>query len=185
MHLRFLVGAGITPASEPSLVETAANIGTWGMTATRALAAQLSQPGVEVLPIPRPPLALLKAAHAGRFAQLDTAFGLFASNALRRFRTTAGDPVVTIAAHDDAEIRVGVSSPFDAALREGFRWPLHPLDEMARITELMAELLAECRVTDVRYAAAVLPALNAQGQLWFATPCDLEMFFPSVADRFF
>lgn len=174
VHLRFLVGAGITPAGEPSLIETASNIGKWGMAATKALAAQLSQPGVEVLPIPRPPLPLLKAGYAGRFAQLDTAFGLFASNALRRFRTTAGDPVVTIAAHDDAEIRVGMSSPFDTALREGFRWPLHPLDQIAHITESMAALLAECRVTDVHYAAALLPALNASGQAWFATPRDVE-----------
>jgi len=49
VHLRFLVGAAITAASEPSFVETAANIGAWGMPLTRALGAQLNQPGIEVL----------------------------------------------------------------------------------------------------------------------------------------
>jgi hypothetical protein len=74
VHLRFLVGAGIVGGAEPSFVETASNIGAWGMPLTRALAAQLAQPGVEALPLPRPPLELLRAAHAGRSAQLEAAF---------------------------------------------------------------------------------------------------------------
>src|SRR5258706_4354020 len=96
VHLRFLAGASITSASEPSFVETASNIGTWGMLLTRELAAQLAQSGTEVLPLPRPPLDLLRAAHAGRVAQLDAAFSLFASNAVRRFRSATGDPIAVL-----------------------------------------------------------------------------------------
>ncbi len=168
VHLRFLVGAGIAPAAEPSFVETASNIGTWGMPLTRALAAQFAQPGVEVLPLARPPLDLLRAAHAGRYAQLDAAFNLFASNAVRRFRGATGDPVAVISAHDDGDIRISLSSPFDESQREGFRWPLHPLDDLAGLLESVAELLTACRVTHFQYSPTLLPALNAQGQVWFA-----------------
>ena len=172
VHLRFLVGASITPASEPSLVETASNIGAWGMALTRALAAQLGQPGVEVLPLPRPPLDLLRAGHAGRVAQLEAAFSLFVSNAVRRFRSATGDPVAVISAHDNSEIRVSFSSLFDDSMVEGFRWPLHPLDAIDSIVGSVASLLEECRVTDVRYASALLPPLNAHGQMWYVTARD-------------
>jgi len=181
VHLRFLVGAGIVGAAEPSFVETASNIGAWGIAVTRALAAQLAQPGVEMLPLPRPPLDLLRAAHAGRCAQLETAFNLFVSNALRRFRRAVGDPAVTISAHDDAELRVGFSSPFDDALREGFRWPLHALDDIGRITAVMTGLLAECRLPAASCIEQVLPALDARGQAWFpdATGSGLLPLAPS------
>ena len=169
VHLRFLVGAGIAPAAEPSFVETASNIDAWGMPLTRALAAQLGQSGVEVLPRARPPLDLMRAGHAGRFAQLDAAFNLFVSNAVRRFRGATGDPVAVISAHDDADIRVSLSSQFDDTVLEGFRWPLHPLDDMGRIMDSIIELLVACRVSDVRCAGKVLPALDAQGLAWFVS----------------
>lgn len=174
VHLRFLVGAAIAPAAEPSFVETASNIGAWGMALTRALAAQLSQSDVEVLPLPRPPLDLLRSAHAGRVAQLEAAFSLFVSNAVRRFRGATGDPVAVISAHDCGEIRVSLSSLFDDAMVEGFRWPLHPLDAIGGIASTITSLLTECRVTDVRCASAVLSSLNAQGQLRYLTARDAD-----------
>ena len=174
VHLRFLAGASITPASEPSFVETASNIGAWGMPLTRELAAQLSQPGVEVLPLPRPPLDLLRAAHAGRVAQLEAAFSLFVSNAVRRFRSASGDPVAVISAHDDIELRVSLSSPFDDVTIDGFRWPLHPLDDIDRIVRAIIELLEECRVNNVHCDGRVLPALNAQGPVRFLTARDMQ-----------
>jgi hypothetical protein len=174
VHLRFLVGAGIAPAAAPTLVETASNIGVWGMPVTRALAAQFAQPDVEVLPLARPPVDLLRAGHAGRFAQLDAAFSLFTSNAVRRVRGATGDPLAVVAAHDDGDLRVNLASPFDASLSEGFRWPLHPLDDIAEITASIAGLLAACRVHDVRWVETVLPALNAQGEVWFARAQDAD-----------
>ena len=174
VHLRFLVGAGIAPASEPSFVETASNIGAWGMPLTRALAAQLGQSAVEVLPLARPPLDLMRAGHAGRYAQLDAAFNLFVSNAVRRFRGATGDPVAVISAHDDADIRLSLSSQFDDSVVAGFRWPLHPLDDMERIMRAITELLAECRISQVRCAPQVLPALNAEGRVWFVRSGDAD-----------
>ncbi|MBX9810325.1 MAG: hypothetical protein K2Y16_01755 [Burkholderiales bacterium] len=54
-----------------------------------------------------------------------------------------------------AEIRISMSSVFDDTQLEGFRWPLHPFDELERIVESIAGLLRECRISDVRIAEAV------------------------------
>jgi hypothetical protein len=172
VHLRFLVGAGITPAAEPSFIETSSNIGAWGMPLTRLLAAQLGQSGIDVLPLARSPRDLLRAAHAGRVAQLEVAFNLFASNAVRRIRAATGDPIAVISTHDDAELRVSLGSPFDDTMAEGFRWPLHPLDAIGRVTNSIMELLGECRVSDANCVGRILPSLNAQGQVRFGMACD-------------
>ena len=175
VHLRFLAGAGITAAADPSFIESASNIGAWGMPLTRLLAAQLTRPGVDVLPLPRPPLDLLRARHAGRVAQLEAALNLFVSNAVRRFRAATGDPDAVISAHDNGEIRVSLSSPFDDAIAEGFQWPLHPLDDIDSIVEAVAGLLAECRVTAVTQVAQVLAAKNERGLIWFPKSRDAEL----------
>jgi hypothetical protein len=171
VHLRVLVGAGIAPAAAPSFVETAANIGAWGMPLAQLLANQLAQPGVELLALPRPPVSMLAAPQAGRRAQLEAAFNLFVSNELRRFRRAVGDPVVVVSAHEvgrgGAELRITLSTPFDESLTAGFRWPLDPLDDLAEIAAIIAALFAECRVDDVRSVARVLPDLNAQGVPFF------------------
>jgi hypothetical protein len=174
VHLRYIVGAAIAPAAEPSFVETASNIGAWGMPLTRALAGQLSQPDVEVLPLARPPLDLLTAGQAGRYAQLEAAFNLFASNAVRKMRGGTGDPDAVISAHDDGDIRVGLSSPFDTLTIEGFRWPLHPLDNFASVTASIADLLAACRITNVRWVETVLAALNSNGHVWYPRLRELD-----------
>lgn len=167
VHLRFLVGAGIAPANEPPLTETASNIGAWGMALTRLLSQQLAQAGAEVLPMARPPADLLRAAHIGRTAQLEAACNLFASNAVRRFRTASGDPVAIISAHDNGELRLTLSQPFDEQMVEGFRWPLHPLDDLGAITAAIAELLSACRVQRIEVAPRVLPDCKSAGIAWF------------------
>ena len=166
VHLRFVAGAALAPAAEPSFVETGSNIGAWGMPLTRLLASQLAQPGVELLPLPRPPLDLLRAAHAGRAAQLEAAFSLFMSNAVRRFRGSSGDPFAEISAHEDGEIRVRLGSAFDDAAAETFRWPLDRLDDIGGIAAAASQLLKECRVNDVRWRAEILPAPTA------SAPCE-------------
>lgn len=170
VHLRFLVGAGVTPQDAPSFLETAANIGAWGLPLTGALVRQLAQPALDLLALPRPPVSLLRAAHSGRCAELEAAFNLFASNAVRSFRSTVGDPAVAISAHrletGGAEVRVSLSSPFDDTLLEGFRWPLHPLDDLDRIVSAVVELLRDCRVNEVWLVAAVLPECLESGRLF-------------------
>jgi len=159
VQLRFLIGAGIAPRAAPSFLETAANIGAWGMPLTRLLAKQLAQPGLDLLPVPRPLTAILGAAHAGRCAQLELAFNLFVSNTVRQFRSAVGDPTVVLTAHQGeagtAEIRISMSSALDDTLLEGFRWPLHPLDDLGQIVESITGLLRECRIGDVQAVESV------------------------------
>ncbi len=170
VHLRFLVGAGVTPQHLPSFLESAANIGTWGMPVTRELARQLAVAGVEVLPMPRPPQPLVNAAYVGRRAQLEAALSLFLGNSVRDFRMSVGDPQAVISAHATAdgagELRLSLSSPFDDAMLEGFRWPLHPQDDVDEVARVFARELADCRVTDVCSIARVLPEHTADGSMF-------------------
>ncbi|MEX0960011.1 MAG: hypothetical protein WDZ63_12050 [Burkholderiales bacterium] len=149
VSLRFIVGAAVTSAGAPGFVETAGNIGGWGMPFTKALAAQLRVPRLSLLPVPRPPATLLQALRGGRFAQRELGFQLFLSNALRLARMRSGDPDVTLAAHADASIRVRLTSRFDAGLDEQYRWPLDPVDDLAAVTDSICSLLAECRLDHV------------------------------------
>lgn len=160
VHLRFLVGAGIAQLAAVPFLEAAADIGVWGMPLTRLLAQQLAQPGLELLPVPRPPAAILKAAQLGRDAELGLSFNLFVSNGVRQFRATVGDPVVILSAHQaatgGAEIRVSLSSPFDDTLLEGFRWPLHPADDFEHALAGIGGLLQECHISDIRIIETVM-----------------------------
>lgn len=167
VHLRFLIGAGVTPLHLPPLQETASDIGTWGMPLTRELARQLAQPGLEILPMPRPPQSLIKAAHFGRCAQLEAALSLFLGNTVRQMRSAAGDPQAVLSAHRVAsglgELRLSLSSPFDESLLEGFSWPLHPLDAVPEVEQLFMQMLTECRITEVTRIGEVLPDVSVQG----------------------
>ena len=170
VQLRFLVGAGIAPADAPSFSETMSGIGAWGLPLTKALVRQLAQPAAELLAIPRAPVGLLRAPHAGRWAGLETALHLFTSNTLRHMRAVVGDPTVMVSAHRaedaSAEVRTSMSSPLDDTLLEGFRWPLHPIDDLDRIEQVVTELMRDCQVPDVRFIEHVLPERLASGRLF-------------------
>jgi len=172
VHLRFITGAGITPQHLPSFLESASNIGTWGMAMTKELARQLAQSGLEILPMPRPPQPLLIAAHAGRRAQLEAALSLFLGNTLRKFRMAVGDPEAVLSAHKldsgAGELRLSLSTPFDDSLFEGFAWPLQPQDDATEVSQLFQTVLAECRVPSVTVLQQVLPERLAGGSVFVA-----------------
>jgi hypothetical protein len=161
VHLRFLCGAAVSPAAAPSVVETASHIGAWGMPLARALGGQLATPDVDLLALPRPPAGVLTAAYRGRRAQLDVSMNLFLSNTVKRFRAAAGEPSLVISVHESgngaAELRVSLSAALDDTLLEGFRWPLHPLDDLEDLVRSVEQLAADCRVADVRLVQSVLP----------------------------
>lgn len=156
-HLRFLAGAVVTPRHAPGFTETAGNIGAWGMPITRALAEQLGQAGLSLLPIPRPPMSFQRALQAGRFAWREVGFQLFLSSALRKFRSRIGEPDVSVAAVADASVRVRLDSRLDATLEAEFVWPLGPDDDLAAVSESMFGLLAECRLDYVDVSETVQP----------------------------
>lgn len=170
VHLRFLLGAAVAPPHAAGIADTATNVVAWGMKATAALSPQLAVPGIDVLPMPRPPMSVMRAAYAGRRAGLEAAFNLFVSNTLRRFRLKVGDPAVVLSAHDGGELRVTLSSTLDEGMTEGYRWPLHPLDDVGEIAAVMEEFLRDCRVPDVTVFPDVLPDATDTGALLFPTP---------------
>ena len=167
VHVRFVLGAAIAPAHAPDVVETGANVGRWGTPALRAMAAQLAVVGVQILPMPRPPAGLMSAAWHGRRAGIETAFNLFVSNTVRRFRSSVGDPHVTLSSHAGGEIRITLHTPFDDALVEGFRWPLHPADDLAEIERTITSMLWECRLAEPHLAPGVLPDHTPTGAILF------------------
>lgn len=169
VHVRFLLGAAIAPAHAPGVIETGAHIGRWGTPALREMTAQLASPGVQILPMPRPPAGLCSAAYRGRRAGIEAAFNLFMSNAVRRFRMAVGDPVATLSAHAGGELRVTLSTPLDDTLTEGFRWPLHPADELHDLRRTIVALTSECRLAEPHIAPGVLPDYSSTGAVLFPT----------------
>ena len=158
VHLRFLTGVSVTSADAPGFTETAGDIGAWGMSFTRLLAGQMGQPGLSLLPIPRPPMSHLQAIEAGKFAASELGFQLFLSTALRKFRARVGEAEAVVAACADGSVRIRLSSPFDASLSQDHAWPLQPGDDMAAVGNGIFSLLEECRVTNVQVADTIQPA---------------------------
>jgi len=172
-HLRFLVGAAIAPAQGLSVVESASRIGAWGMPVTRALASQLGQDGLSLLPLPRPPKSLVVAAPSGRFALEETRLHLFVSRVLRQLRASVGEPVAVLSVHAGGEVRIGLSSPFDPSLLQGFRWRLGPFDDLSEVAGSILSLLGDCRILDVRIVPGLQPGCGAQGEAHFVSVHDL------------
>lgn len=155
VHLRFLVGAALTPADAPGFTETAGNIGAWGLAFTREVAAQMAQEGLSLLPIPRPPMSFAAALGAGLFTSRELGLQLFLSSALRGFRASVGEPNASVAAYTDGSVRVTLASPFDPSPPLEYRWPLEPGDDVATVSASILSLLAECRVGNVQIAETV------------------------------
>ena len=156
VHLRFILGAAITPASAPSFLETGSAIASWGMAVTRELADQLRVEGLSTLPILRPPTTLLRALEAGRRAREELAFQAFVSRVLRRFRAEVGEPEVTVAAIDSGAIGVRFASPFIENRVEVHQWALHPLDDLREVESAILVLLRECRIERVEVLGGVV-----------------------------
>ena len=167
VHVRFLLGASVAPASAPGIVETGSNIGVWGTPALRAMTAQLASAGVQVLPMPRPPAGVYSAAQAGRRAGIETAFNLFMSNGVRRFRSIVGDPHVTLSSHASGELRVTLSNLLDDTLVEGFRWLLHPADNLAEVERTLTAMIWECRLAEPHFAPGILPDYSPTGAVLY------------------
>jgi hypothetical protein len=173
VHLRFLVGAGVAPAQGLSFVESASRIGAWGMPVSQALTAQLCQEGLSLLPLPRPPKSLLVAPAAGGFALQEARLNLFLSRGLRRLRATVGEPVAVLSVHAGGEVRMALSSPFDAAAQQGFRWLLGAFDDLGEVASVMLSLLHDCRVLDVRVVPGLQPDRDPAGAPRFLSVDDL------------
>jgi hypothetical protein len=161
VHLRFLIGTAVAAPGVNLLCET--GVGAWGLPFTRALTAQLALPGVSVLTLPRAPQDLLAALAQGFAAHREVGAQVFASNAIRKFRASVGEPTAVISAHRGTpphgapELRLSLSSPFAPREAEGFRCPLYPLDRIPDVEAMLVGLLRDCRIDDVRLMPGVHP----------------------------
>jgi len=161
VHLRFLVGSAIARPGADLLAD--ARVGPWGLPFAQELSRQVGAGAATVLALPRAPQAPLQAVWQGRLAQREAAAQIFASNALRKLRGSVGEPTAIISAHRAAgaanggELRLSLSSPFEPREAEGFRCPLYPQDRVGDVAAMLADLLRDCRVADIRMLGGVHP----------------------------
>ena len=161
VHLRFLVGTAIAKSGADLLSDD--RVGKWGVPLARELTSQLATGGTSVLALPRAPAEPLPAVARGRVAQREVSAQIFASNAIRKFRGSVGEPSAVISAHrapqapGGGELRLSLSSPFEPRAAEGFRCPLYPLDRVGDVASALVDLMRDCRVTDIRVLAGVHP----------------------------
>ncbi len=154
VYLRFLLGSALAAPGVELFRDT--EVGRWGAPFTRELGRQLGAGQVAVLALPRAPLRPLPAVEQGQKAQREVSAQIFASNAIRKLRASVGEPSAVISAHRAAgvrgggELRMSLSSPFEARDAEGFRCPLYPLDRVSDVAGMLLHLLSDCRVADVR-----------------------------------
>jgi len=159
VHLRFIPGTALARAGADLTADT--DVGPWGLPFTQALSRQLGGGRASVLALARAPARLLPAVQAGRAAQREVSAQLFASNAIRKLRSSVGEPSAVISAHRAAdapgggELRLSLSSPFETRDAEGFRCPLYAVDRVGDVLAMLTALLADCRVTDVRVVAGI------------------------------
>ena len=159
VHLRFV--AGVALAAPQADVLRDADGAAGAMALTQELGRQLAGPGYSVLALPRAAQSPLAALQQGRAAQRDIGAQLFASNAIRRLRASVGEPSAVISAHrcvgapGGGELRLSLSSPFDPRRAEGFRCPLFASDRAADVVRMLADLMRDCRVSDVQVLAGV------------------------------
>lgn len=170
VHVRLLTGVCVTGVDAPTIMETAGQVGRWGMAVSSLLAAQLAVPGLSLLPLPRAPASWHSALAQASFAREEIAFQLFATAAIRRIRTATGDPHASVSACTDGSVRIELRSPFDDMEVHSHAWRLGPTDDLARVEFAITDLLRECRVPDVALAPDVMgPAMlgspSARGSL--------------------
>ena len=166
VFLRFLIGTALAGPSVDLL--TANDTGKWGMPFTQAMAKHLGGGTLSLLAMPRPPRSPLAALMQGRAAQRDVSLQLFATNAIRKFRASVGEPEAVISAHrtaDGGEVRLSLSNAFDEKGAEGFRAELHATDRAQDVAVLMSDLLRECNVASVTVLAEVFPDIDPESKL--------------------
>lgn len=165
VHLRFIVGTAVGAPAADLFGDRPG--GEWLMPLAQEISRQIAARGVSALALPRPPQAPLLALQHGRSAQREVGAQIFASNAIRRFRSRVGEPSAVISAHRCAtapgggELRLSLSSPFDTRQAEGFRCPIFAFDRAADVASMLLELVRDCRVGDVRAVAGVQPDRDA------------------------
>lgn len=172
VFLRYLVGAARHVPGQPDPIALGGSVGGWGMPALEWFGNMLKTEGVTLFPIARPPQPLLPALVNGGRARQEVAMQVFASNRIRKLRELSLEPVGIASSHDNGELRFTLSAAGDDRNWEGFVWPLSPLDSVPQLAQMFADLMADCRVSDVRFVPAVQPDRQGPGKQE-----DVPLFF--------
>lgn len=167
--LRYLIGVAIQEKGAEPAIQLGGQVTSWGMPLANLISEALKTDGVTLFPIPRTPLPWLAAQDVGRVTQLETRLQVMTSNALRSIRTKGRTPVVTVAAHENNEIRITFSSKEDPERWEGYVWTLLPSDHVELIAQYVRELMLECRLEDLVFIENVQPTLDTDGLPFFIT----------------
>jgi hypothetical protein len=181
VFLRFLIGTALAAPGVDFLNEK--DSGKWGMPFTQAFAKQLGGGSLSLLAMPRPPRTPIAALFQGRAAQREVSLQLFATNAIRKFRSSVGEPEAVISAHrshevtarsgaHSGEIRLSLSNAFDEKGAEGFAATLYATDRAQDIVVQMQDLLRECSVENVTVLADVFPDIDPETNLPFFFRAD-------------
>lgn len=172
VFLRYLIGSVRHVPGEPTPIVFGGAVGNWGRPVLDWLNKALNTEGVTLFPISRPPQPWMSALVAGGRARQEVAMQVFASNRLRKLRELSLNPVAIASSHQGGELRFTLSAVGDDRNWEGFVWPLSALDSVQLIAEQFAELMADCRVDEVRFVPLVQP--DHQGDVpLFLTANDL------------
>lgn len=167
VFLRYLVGAARHVPGQPDAIALGGSVGGWGMPALEWFGNTLKTEGVTLFPIARPPQPLLPALVNGGRARQEVAMQVFASNRIRKLRELSLEPVGIASSHDNGELRFTLSAAGDERNWEGFVWPLSPLDSVPQLAQMFADLMADCRVSDVRFVPQVQPDRQGDTPLFF------------------
>ena len=151
-HLRFICGIAISGADSPSFIESAGNVGIWGIEFSQLLVNQFKLEGVTVLGIPRSPKALVSGIVEGYRCLREIALQLFLSNALKTSRLKTGEPDVDINLVDQQQIAIRLSSAFDDTFNQEFSLPVAPYESQSEILEFVCKFLEDVGLINYKLA---------------------------------
>jgi hypothetical protein len=160
VHLRFLIGVAMTRGDRDLAPPRASAPGHAPRPRTGARAGAARRVGAGATA--RTDAARAGTCASGSWRRAKWPAQLFVSNALRKLRAATGEPVAVISAHtapeaiQGGELRVSLSSPFAPRDAEGFCCPLYPQDRVGDVAAMLADILRDCRVGDIR----VLPGAH-------------------------
>ncbi|MBE9609707.1 hypothetical protein [Chitinilyticum piscinae] len=169
VFLRYLVGVARQDAGQPAAIRLGGQVGNWANVLAKLVGDALAQDGLTLFPIPRVPQGLLAAQDGARQTQLETRLQVATSNALRSIRSKGRTPVICIASHEPAEIRITFAAQEDSERWEGYVWPLAPGDRVEAIQHYAVELFRECQVNDIRLIDGVQPDKDVDELPYFIT----------------
>ncbi|MBF0804175.1 MULTISPECIES: conjugal transfer protein [unclassified Neisseria] len=155
VHVVFALGYGkksIQTALNPNLREAALPLMQVWQTA-------FTQPGLTLFANPLAPAAPPAALAEGSRMRLRMALDVFAANAIRAVRLQSPRAGVVVAAQQGGRILFGFNatdSAFELA-DQVFAWPLSPAESIAALQQDFLDLMAECRVENIRLLHDVLP----------------------------